>query len=415
MAWKTKVMDALEEHGGKRVNGKVASNKTRKHTKEVIFTCFNDWHFLGYKLQDPKNVGERHIEALVRYWYFVKKLKIKTIEDYASRLRIFFGYFNKRLCKDFREYLKDVPREELVVRTAAKKSKSWAANGVDFIEKVKEADAMDWRLGLMLRMELAFGLRRKGVLMMYPWSSDRGNTLWVTEAMGKNGREREIPITTEVQRRILDAVKQRIGPTKMLGWEYSQRGKPATQEYNERRYDNLMQRLGVTKALAGVTGHGLRAQFSENTALLNGLIAPVLGGTKEQLSRPELLAARYHVSDVLGHNRPSITAAYWGTFKKADVLDPDRFRRQIQEAIAILTEQGKVGPVPPARRSHCTDIVEMMLEDELELLPSQVHALWEEASKRFGVTWIAPEQNVRHLLEGASFDVVNSKAIEQAT
>lgn len=124
MAWKTKVMDAIEEHGRKRVNGKVASHKTVKHTKEVLFTFFNNLHALGYKVEDPKNVGERHIEAIVRYWYFEKKLKIKTIEDYPSRVRIFFGYFNKRLCKDFREYLKDVPRDDLVVRTAAKESKS---------------------------------------------------------------------------------------------------------------------------------------------------------------------------------------------------------------------------------------------------------------------------------------------------
>lgn len=74
------------------------------------------------------------------------------------------------MVKSAPHYLPDVPKKELKVKTVAEKSKSWAANGVDVLGKVIEADAMDRRFGMMLRMALAYGLRAREVIELCPWN-----------------------------------------------------------------------------------------------------------------------------------------------------------------------------------------------------------------------------------------------------
>lgn len=63
-----KVNAIMESTGTRRVNGKVASERTQTLTKEVVSAAIRLLHELGYKIQDPKNLGERHIDILVKHW-----------------------------------------------------------------------------------------------------------------------------------------------------------------------------------------------------------------------------------------------------------------------------------------------------------------------------------------------------------
>lgn len=280
MEWESKVNQILAEHSARRTNGRIASERTQSLTRDVIFAAFRRLHNLGQKIQNPKNLGDRHIQILVSDWY-LKGKKAKTIQNELSRLRQFCDWMGKPgMVGNIQKYLPEVDPKLLVVYSVAKTSKSWSAYGIDIVEKFREVDLSDYRLGLMLRLELGFGLRREEVLKCNPHLQDYGHYLKIFPGMGKGGRWRDIPIITHEQRELLEFVKARTSKTKPLGWEYSATGKPVTLQQNIRRYENLMASMGFTKKEAGVTGHGLRAQFAENQAMLMGLLPPTLNHSK---------------------------------------------------------------------------------------------------------------------------------------
>lgn len=276
MRWESKVNEILAEHSVRRVNGRIASERTKTMTKEVIYAAFRRLHSLGLKIENPQNLGNRHIEILVKDWYSKGK-KPKTLQNELSRLRQFCKWMGKPgMVGNIQKYLPEIDPKLLQVCAVASKSKSWSANGIDIVQKFKEVDESDYRLGLMLRLELGFGLRREEVLKCNPHLQDYGHYLKIFPGMGKGGRWRDIPIVTLEQRELLEFVKARTSKTKPLGWEYSATGKPVSLKQNIRRYENMMASFGFTKKVAGVTGHGLRAQFAENQAMLMGLLPPTL-------------------------------------------------------------------------------------------------------------------------------------------
>src|SRR5476651_2349168 len=160
--------------------------------------------------------------------------------------------------------------------------------GIDIAEKIHEADAIDFRFGLMLRMMLTFGLRRKEVVHNRPWKADRGDKLSIYPGEAKGGRPRDILFDTQEQRIVLDYVKNHVNKNESLGWATNSRGEKATLQFNIGKYNRLMAKIGITKLKDGATGHGLRAQYAENSALIAGMIPATLGGTKGQMDKESL-------------------------------------------------------------------------------------------------------------------------------
>jgi site-specific recombinase XerC len=266
--WQKKVNEIMKSHGASRVNGKVASERTQTLTKQVVNAAIRQLHELGYKIQNPANLGERHINILVDHWWYCKHKKIKTIQNELSRLRVFCAMLGKPgMVGVVQKYLPDVDPQLLKVRTAAQTTKSWSGNGIDLVTKFNQVDERDVRLGLMLRLELGFGLRREEVLKCNPHTQDFGDYLQIFPGMGKGGRWRNIPITSGAQRALLDYVKARVAKNKPLGWEFSEAGKATTLQQNIRRYENLMASLGFTKSDAGVTGHGCSGLICPDTLI----------------------------------------------------------------------------------------------------------------------------------------------------
>lgn len=402
--WEPHVNAVLAAHSSTRVNGGVASEQTQDVTKEYVYNFFNTLWKLGYKVQKPENVGERHVEAVVRYWWNERKVSPKTMQNYLSRIRIFFGWVGKPgLVGKASKYLPEVPAAAFIVRTVAAVSKAWTSRGVDVSEKIAQAFALDLRLGLMLLMQLAFGLRRKEVILCRPWVADRGTVLRVYPGEAKGSRPRDIPIETEFQREVLKRVQQHIGKTKALGWEFMADGSHASHKQRLDRYKNYMQSLGITKAGLGVTGHGLRAQFAENKAIIDQFIPATLGGEKSTMPLDDLQVRRLQVSEALGHSRDSVTGAYYG--KKPRAMwenDRERFQKVVAEGLEHLQAAGYVSPPPVDRIAICVGLVEMALFDDIQLFPAQAHALWKKFSERFGVDWVKPETGIREALEVAA-------------
>lgn len=373
--------EILETHAGVRDNGKVASDRTKSAYGEVLHMCFDVLHDLGYRIQNPRNLKEIHVKELCEHWYG-KGRAVKTMQDYLSKLRVYSKWIGKHdMVKSLSDYLPDVDPAELKVRHGAIASKSWTENDIDIALKIREADAICRRFGLIVRMMLAFGLRRKEVLAMRPHRADFGTRLVVFPGEAKGGRPRDVFLDNTEQRLLLDEVKKHVRRNERLGWSETKRGKQADLRYCLRHYHYCMDQIGITKLEAGVTGHGCRAQYAENAALLMGVIPPTLGGKSNQMAKDELDTKREQVAEQLGHSRKGITSPYYGSFGRGVTeAEVDKCRKDVLKAIPYL---GTLQPVPEEYLNDCLQIVKEMEVLDVDLTPRQACALWKEHSRRF--------------------------------
>lgn len=308
-----------KEHAGHRTDGKVASLRTQEYTGQVIDGCCRRLHDLGFYLSDIEGLQQKHIDALVNGWHR-QGLSNKTMQNQFSRLKIFCGWIGRSSLMSLGgipAYLPNVDPKTLKVRTVAERSKSWTENGIDLLQKVKEARQQDERHAAMLGLGIAFGLRKKEMLRIKPWKADKGHSLDIDGSVAKNGRFRSIPLEPgefgAAQRWALNAAKAVCGKLETLGWP------GLTYKQSENRYYHYMSKLGLTKVDAGVTGHGARAEYAENLLLLNGLMPPTLGGSLDQLSRLERDAILTSTQQKMGHNNLHAASAYYGSFRRNHV------------------------------------------------------------------------------------------------
>ena len=390
----------LEKHAGTRTNGNVASARTKRAIGESLRADFRRLSELGYLLQKPDNLRDKHVAALCQSWY-QREYTAKTIQVKLSYLRIYCRWIGKgEMVKDAPYYLPDVPKSELRVTSAATSSKSWAANGVNIAEKIQEADSLDTRFGAMLRLAVAFGLRRHEVLECYPWKVDKGT--YFAAYKTKGDRPRNIDIDTREQRVILDQVKAMVKKSEHLGWTTMRDGSAASIEYNLSKWHKMLAKIGITKAISNVTGHGLRAQYAENAALIVNVIPPTLGGTRGQMAKEDLDLKRVQISELLGHSRKSITSAYFGSFDSGTALDsPDRTKNAIAAAAAILPLD-KIKEIAPDRINDCIRLTAELMASGAYIEPSITQALWEHHSRRHATAWLAPGTSNVAALEAAA-------------
>jgi site-specific recombinase XerD len=104
-----------------RVNGNVASHSTASTNGANLHTCFNDLWRLGYRITDPKNLSQTHIQKLCEHWH-EKEIATSTMQARLSSLRIFSGWMGKGdMVKSLPEFLPEVEAGLLrVVKTAAR-------------------------------------------------------------------------------------------------------------------------------------------------------------------------------------------------------------------------------------------------------------------------------------------------------
>jgi integrase len=336
--WKAQLQEIIDGNVHKRVNNKVASNRTMQHNSEVLFVIFKTLHYkLNFPIL-PRNIAERHVKTLVRYWYEERRAAA-TMRNELSVLRKFCRWIGKpNLIKTLEEYLPDASPERIKVSATAKVTKSWSANGIDVEKKLEEAFRIDNRFGLVIAMQLAFGLRRREAVRMRPWVSDQrdlGKAALIVYEGAKGGRQRMITIEFEFQTQVLDYVKQQIGKRDCLGWKKTIRGENATLERNIDRYDYYMSQLGISKEHCSVCGHGLRAEYAENCALLEGFTPATLGGTGDEFSPEEMRVRKKRVSERLGHSRVQVTNSYFGSTTAAQKAAAEKAAAEATKAEGI--------------------------------------------------------------------------------
>ena len=313
-----KLMNSFEVVADQKIDKKVGkgrgdtnSIRTQEATRQVMKTVFLRLYELGFQVEDLKNLQRRHVENLVLDWH-TSGVQPKTINNYISIIRKCCGWVGKTTLVPAQNalviLLPNVDQSLLKVSCVAVKSKSWTEQGIDVAAKIVQADAICIFFGAMLRLALAFGLRRKEQLRCIPSHIDGGDKVMLRGSVCKTARDRDIEIVDPFQRHCLDHAKKIAGRGRHLGWE----GKTYKQAVNH--YNYLMgKKLGITGKDADCLGHGLRAEFAENMALRLGFVPPTLGGAGDQMPTEAISQIRAKVTRQMGHNRLVTTNAYYGS------------------------------------------------------------------------------------------------------
>lgn len=329
----------VNERGHTRVNGKAASVRTFRQTHEVMASFCRRLHKLGFFVEDVAFLKEKHIRAVVRSWW-EDRASPKTMQNQYSRLKIFCRWIGKSDIingerKGVSYYIPEAPADAFKVTTVAEQSKSWSGRGLDAAVILSRAFENDHRHGVMLAMGLAFGLRKKEMLLLKPWKADKGTFLEIADSVAKNGRYRQVPIEQgdhgESQRKALNLAKQMCSRTSSMCWP------DLSLKQGENRYYYLMKKLGLTKSDLGVTGHGARAEYAEITLLLQGIVPPTLGGHVAQVDPLVRDSAVIKVANAMGHNDAHTSGAYYGSFTKPQAMH--RLGAKIGPALVLSFER----------------------------------------------------------------------------
>ena len=191
-----------------------------------------------------------------------------------------------------------------------------------------------------------------------------------------------------------------------MGWPFTRDGKHASLEQNIVRYKAEMRALGFTKKEMGVTGHGLRAQFSENNALAHGILPPSMGGTGGQLEKLEMQTRLEMLSEDMGHHRIQVMNSYYMAFSRSTSPDAaDRSFTNIRNALQLLPTQDLLN-IPAAHRPDCQMIRDLMDIFDLDMTLRQIHTLWSMHSRRYGVEWMKPEREIALGMEGQALKLL---------
>jgi integrase len=316
--WKRELQDLIDLYAGERVDGRVASHRTRALAATTLFAAFKLLHDDLGAGPKPRNFKEMHVRKLVQHWYFKQEKQVNTIRTDLSILRKYAGWLGKpSMVKPIEVYLPDVDRADLVVSATLTESKAWSTNGIDVPAKLDQAFRLNERFVLILLAQITFGLRMKEALCLRPWKADNGSGLTVYPGDGpKGGRPRFVPYLIPEQAVIMMMIKSRMKKTHCLGWERTRRGDVTTLKSNLKEYYARMEEIGITKKAAGVVGHGLRAEFAVNMARVKGFDPATEDFTGENPPWDELQERIKQVSELMGHSRPQIMASYFGAFKR---------------------------------------------------------------------------------------------------
>lgn len=303
----TELMELLREHGRGAVRqNKIVSHETMDNRKEMLTLSMRELRGLGFKLESPYNLQQKHIEALAKSWE-ERGLAAATIANRLSVLKALTIWIGK---KGLIQRAADFVRDPASVRRkqATTEDKSWSASGIDASALIGMIEQYDWRIGLQVKLMQAFGLRRKEAVMFRPLKADLGIALRVRDGT-KGGRERVVLVETAEQRQLIDFAKSKVSHVN------EHLGHPDLNLAQAiRRFNYVLERFGVTKRGLGVTSHGLRHQhLNDLYEKVAGVPAPVrngsLSGELDQLTHD---IARARVSQQAGHSRLGIASAYIG-------------------------------------------------------------------------------------------------------
>jgi integrase len=346
--------------GHARTAGIETHKEYTKHLKSTIRALAT----LNMKIKNVSELTRRQVEAVHKKWEADGQSSgiMANKNTVLRRLGIWIG--KPDLCAHLPALLQDKGRARRTYTALA--SKSLAAHNIDPEAVFRDMDALCPVAGLQLRLQYEFGLRVKETVMFRPFAADQGNALFVRDG-AKGGNSRMVPFKPErekEQRELIDKCK--FEARNNLKGVLSDKPKRSL-EKSMVRYYYLCRRIGLTKGDLGVTSHGFRHEFANDTYKgLTGIDSAVNGG--ERLPRAIDLAARAHVSGAMGHNRIYVTSAYLGnhvTLERHHRANINALIKKLEtnaELKALIAEKGitRLWVVGPEADGENTSPVMMM-------------------------------------------------------
>jgi integrase len=268
------------------------SHSTQANRLRILKQVAGELRELGYRNMLGKSIAGRHIDALLGHWR-ANGLSVGTIKNRLCALRWWTEKVGKEGVVPGDNARLGIPERRLVT------NENKAQELGDSLGKVT-----DGHVRVSLLLERAFGLRREEAIKFTPAYADRGDRIVLKKSWRKGGRARVIPITTPVQRIVLDAAHKRAGNGSLI---------PAHRTYVEqlRVYEGQCKTAGLRNM------HGLRHGYvHERYEALTGWRAPAAGGPSTRrltpLQRMQDEFARQQISRELGHERSEISSVYLG-------------------------------------------------------------------------------------------------------
>ena len=297
---------------------KTVSHKTRQERANFLRRFFRDLNRkAGFPtLPDPRNLGQKHIQAMVQVWQR-EELAAATIQTYLSFLRGLASWTGKHgFIRKPAHY--GLAPGEFQRHENAQRNRSWTSHGIDVQSALLQVESFDPRLAASMRLMDALALRRKESVTFRPFldvvrfedtglPDERRQADQYVRIKGKGGRVRWLPVLTQSQR---DAVAH---AQDLVDGRDAHMGDPAhSLKSNLRRLDYAMQKFGFTSRTAGVTMHGLRhGRLQAIYESISGMPAPVCGGSDAPAALDR--AARLAVSQTAGHSRLRAASPYLGS------------------------------------------------------------------------------------------------------
>lgn len=269
------------------------SYSTQSNRLRILLQIEKQLKELGYIQMRLHSLKPKHVERLVKRWQS-EQLSVSVMKNRLSHLRWWAQKIGKSgmLPADNAAY--GIPSRQFV----STRSKA------QILYEEKLNSIADPYVKLSLQLQAAFGLRREEAIKFQPSYADKGDKLILKGSWTKGGRPREIPIRTEQQRQVLQAVHQLAGRGALI---------PPERTYIQQLkiYERHTSRAGLHKL------HGLRHAYAQQRYQeLTGWRAPLAGGPARKALTPEQRIiddqVRLQVALELGHGRTQITSIYLG-------------------------------------------------------------------------------------------------------
>ena len=309
------IADNIYKGSRKHASNKEVGKKTQARRGQAIRQAFNQLYGLGFKIRDPRNLGEKHIRALVRKWE-EDRLSASTIQGRISVLRTFAGWIGKSGMVKSAEYYVDKP-DSVRRSTVTRVDKTWAGHDIDPIEKITEISKYDKHVGAQLLLEYTFGLRTQEAWMLRPHLAHDQSWLRITRG-AKGGCERSFPLRHKYEFETLELAKHVAGQkgASMMPASYS------IKRWKDHYY-RVLRKYDIGRN-STVTAHGLRHErLNTEYYDLTGFWMSIKGGKKGEVNKTLDDAAREHISRIAGHSRNEIVGAYGGQKYRTSKEDKD--------------------------------------------------------------------------------------------
>jgi len=269
------------------------SYSTQADRERILDLIANDLHDLAFRHMYATSLKPKHIDALVAKWH-ADGITPGTFKNRMAQLRWLCEKTGKAEIMERSNDAYGIP-DRVYVTNVSKAIE---------LDLERLARITDPYTRMSLRLQWAFGLRRKEAIKIRPAWADRGDRIALQPSWGKGKRARDVPIRNAGQRAVLEEAKTLAGTGSLI---------PKTMMYIRQlqRFKAQCQTVGIDH------GHGLRHHYAqERYQELTGWACPARGGPTSKQLTPEQKEidreARLTITAELGHGREQVTAVYLG-------------------------------------------------------------------------------------------------------